>query len=429
VTETRTAHGVTQAEAMTGRILDEDISRAKQQVGIPTPLRHRPWNPVPDPTSISHYAFGCGDDNPLWSDPGYAASTRWGGVVAPPTFATTTGVNVVPAFPEGSRERELFRGLFKGVGKYLSGVTWEFYQPMRPGVPVLTEGRTTEAVDVKQSSFSGGASVLEHYRQLYVAQDGSPFAAQRTLFISAERKGAKETGKYQGRTRHNYTPDEIARIDESYATEERRGAEPRLFGEVRVGDSVGHVTKGPLTVLDVIAWHGGYGLGHYGIGPLRLAWQMRQKMPAFYVLDEFGVPDTAQRLHWDPQWAGALGLPAPYDYGEMRAAWMSHLVTNWMGDNAWMSRLSVRLRGFNFLGDTQFCSGEIVDKRIEGGRHVVDLSISAVNQLGVVTTTALATVVLPASPTDDIVLPDAPDDVARRAREMAMTPSGVGAAP
>ena len=43
-----------------------------------------------------HFAFGYGDDNPLYCDPEYGRNTRWGNLIAPPTFQYTAGENVTP---------------------------------------------------------------------------------------------------------------------------------------------------------------------------------------------------------------------------------------------------------------------------------------------------------------------------------------------
>ena len=44
--------------------------------------------------------------------------------------------------------------------------------------------------------------------------------------------------------------DEIAAIEEQYASEGPRGAEPRFWEDVNEGDTVGPIVKGPLTVTD-----------------------------------------------------------------------------------------------------------------------------------------------------------------------------------
>jgi hypothetical protein len=53
------------AAAEEGRITDEDIERAKAQIGIPVFQRDEAWNKLPSSDAITQFAFGCGDDNPL----------------------------------------------------------------------------------------------------------------------------------------------------------------------------------------------------------------------------------------------------------------------------------------------------------------------------------------------------------------------------
>ncbi|MGZ8815713.1 MAG: FAS1-like dehydratase domain-containing protein, partial [Mycobacterium sp.] len=47
-----------------GRITDEDIERAKAQIGVAVNKKEDPWNVVPQADAITHFAFGIGDDNP-----------------------------------------------------------------------------------------------------------------------------------------------------------------------------------------------------------------------------------------------------------------------------------------------------------------------------------------------------------------------------
>ena len=37
----------------------------------------------------------------------------------------------------------------------------------------------------------------------------------------------------------------------------------------------------------------------------------------------------------------------------MRACWIASFITNWMGDDAWLHRLTVKYRGMNVFGDVQ----------------------------------------------------------------------------
>lgn len=47
--------------------------------------------------SVRHFAQGMGDPNPLWQDEKYARRTRWGGLIAPPTYLYTV------IYPTGMR--------------------------------------------------------------------------------------------------------------------------------------------------------------------------------------------------------------------------------------------------------------------------------------------------------------------------------------
>ena len=156
------------------------------------------------------------------------------------------------------------------------------------------------------------------------------------------------------------------------------------------------MAKGPLTTTDMIVFHaGGYGFVPYEPCANRIAYKNRQRIAPFYVKNEYGVPDVAQRVHWDNAWAQAIGNPMAYDYGVMRDCWLSHYMTDWMGDEGWLVSQSSEIRKFNYIGDSHVFTGEVVGKRVEDGRCVVDIEMRGTNQRDVVTCPAKATVALP----------------------------------
>ena len=128
-----------------------------------------------------------------------------------------------------------------------------------------------------------------------------------------------------------------------------------------------------------------------------------------YPPNQLNIPDTVQRLHWEPERARELGLPTSYDYGGLRETWLCHLVTDWMGDDAWLWKFECQHRRFNFIGDTTWLTGEVADKRqVEtphGIQSEVDLVIRCTNQRGVVTSPGKATVLLPSREHGDVRLP------------------------
>ena len=75
---------------------------------------------------------------------------------------------------------------------------------------------------------------------------------------------------------------------------------------------------------------------------------------------------------------------------------MCSLVTNWMGDAAVLKRIRTELRRFNMVGDTTWCRGKVTRKYVKDGVPLVDLELKSENQRGDLTTTGLATVLLPA---------------------------------
>ncbi len=179
------------------------------------------------------------------------------------------------------------------------------------------------------------------------------------------------------------------------------------------------MVKGPLTVTEIIAFHaGGYGFVPYGLRSSRVGYKNRTRIRPFYIKNEMGVPDVAQRLHWDSAWAQAIGNPMAYDYGVMRQSWFQHHVTDWMGDDGCLLRLEDSIRKFNYQGDTQFLSGSVVDKRIEETGAVVDLELHMVNQRGLETANGTATVALPSRRSGLPRFGAVPSDLAQKAVEI-----------
>jgi acyl dehydratase len=418
MTEVSTIGESQQPRAIEARITDADIDRQRRQIGIPQHTYAQAFNWSVSGDVIRHYAFGfVGDDNPLWHDPDYGTSTRWRSQIAPPLFASSTGLNETPApTPE---MKALFKGLYRGVGRYNVGTNWSFFLPIRPGDQLYLE-TTVDGVEVKEtSSFAGGRTVLERYRHLYVNNNGEPIAVRYESFVNAERGGSRKVSRHSGVTRHVYSSDEIAQIDAVYSAETVRGADERWWEDVEIGDDLVPVVKGPLGMMDIIAAHVGWGIGPtYGAGPLRYGWKNRQRIPAFYVEDKHGVPSPMMRVHWDQERCEDLGLPAPYDYGQMRSNWLAHLVTNWMGDDAWVTKLATEIRMFNFHGDTTLCSGRVVEKRADGEHHLVDLELQATNQRQEITVTSSATVLLPSRAAGAVVLPRASQELVARGAAM-----------
>jgi acyl dehydratase len=395
------------------RFKDEDIERAKALAGRWSPTGSREFLTTCTPDSMRNFARSYGDDNPLFGSEEYGPTTRWGGQIAPPMIPIALNL---PLYGDRPKEK-VKRPSFRGIHVFVSGSTWEWFRPLRAGDGLHSFGGTESVVE-KKSEFAE-RSLLITYASVKFNQRAEIVAISRTLAIHTERKTAREKGKYAGIEPATYSEDDLAGIDAVYAAEEVRGATPRYWEDVSVGDALQPMAKGPLTTTDMIVFHaGGYGFTPYEPCANRLAYKNRQRIAPFYVKNQYGVPDVAQRVHWDNAWAQAIGNPMAYDYGVMRDCWLSHFLTDWMGDEGWLLSQSSEIRKFNYIGDSHILTGEVVGKRVDDGRHVVDIELRGTNQRGVVTCPGKATVALPSRADGPVRLPDPPADLASQAVSM-----------
>jgi acyl dehydratase len=398
-----------------------DLEKDRAALGVDSATKHQELFGTATPENIRNFAHGYGDDNPLFSDPGYAAQSRWGGLVAPQIMAA-----VLNSPLRGDKvPRELRGGSYRGIHAFVSGGTWDWYRPVYPGDTIYSFSGL-ESVEEKESEFAG-RSVIRVLRDVKMNQRAEVVGVYRTLVIYTERKKARDKGKYGKIADPVWTDEDIAKLDEVYAAEERRGADTLFWEDVNVGDEMGTMAKGPLTTTDMVVFHaGGYGFVPYGLKTSRLAYQNRQRIPAFYIKNEYGVPDVAQRVHWDSSWAQAIGNPRAYDYGVLRECWLHHFLTDWAGDDAFVLRQNDSIRKFNYQGDVQYLTGEVTAKREQDGQKVVDVTVRATNQRDEVTATGEATIALTSREMGGVLLPEAPADLRRRATQMMLRHTELG---
>jgi len=398
------------AEDTTGTITDEGVAALRARIGVPQPYPVRPHYRRPGEDAFRTVAWSYGDDNPLWSDPDYAAGTAWKGSIAPPPLVG--GDSLVGEDQLSEAEREAARTLLKGdplrgVHAFYAASEREWWAPLRPESAV--ERRTALVGVLDHASDFAGRAVEEWTAQSFATTDGTLLGAQYKMMYRTERKKARERKKYDAVVVEPWSDEALAEVEAQYAAERPRGAEPRYWEDVQVGDPLTPLVKGPLTVTDMVCWHVGMGMGMYDVSPLRLGYKNRQRIPRFYHRDELGVPDVMQRVHWDPEFARKSGNPTTFDYGRMRETWLVHALTDWMGDDAWLWRLRVEFRQFNYVGDAQWVTGEVTRRYLaDGERPAVDLTLRCTNQRGVETTPATATVLLPSREHGPVRLPDPP---------------------
>lgn len=363
-----------------GKITDEAVAAARDMVG----LQLRPEGPyLQDVTADTarNFCNGIGDFNPLYRDAEYGRQSRYGSQLAHPMFPYAYG------WPGRTRW-----GL-PGVHGFYAGNDWEFFRNAHSGDRITCVEKIV-GVEEKQSKFSGRL-VLQYVEASYFNQRAELLARVLGWCTRHERSAAREAGKYKGVERYEYSAEEYEAINRMGVQEEERirGSQVRFFEDVHEGEELDPIVRGPLSLMDTMGFLVGCGRGHtHGIV---LKEAMRHPGHWFRNPEAGGGLEYTGIGHHRDSVAQDVGAPGTYDYGPQRTAWMCSLVTNWMGDAAFLKRLRGEMRRFNTVGDTTWCKGRVSGKRVLDGQPLVDLEIWTENQRGEVTAPGLATVLLP----------------------------------
>jgi acyl dehydratase len=366
------------------RITDDalDALRARKNVRIENTLE--PWCHEATRDNIRHYAHGIGDDNPLWCDPSYAAKTRYGDVIALPSFLFST-----------SRIVSGYVGGIPGVHAMWAGADWHWHKPVLRNQAISTEAWLKDLIE-HDTKFAGRA-IQQIYHVNFFNPAGDLVAEADSWCFRTDRDQAREQGtKYtevKQRPQRVYQPEDLERLYQLYAAEEIRGARPRYWEDVAEGEALPTMAKGPMTVTGFIAFAQGWG-GLY-IRANKLAWRQVQQHPGLGIANRFGIPDCPERVHWEHDFALMVGAPGAYDYGPERCSWLTHHLTNWMGDDGFLRAASCKIRRHNPEGDLLYIDGKVARKYVEDGRHLVAIEQSAHNQDGELSVLGSGVVELP----------------------------------
>ena len=108
-----------------------------------------------------------------------------------------------------------------------------------------------------------------------------------------------------------------------------------------------------------------------------------------------GASGDYYQIHYDDGFARNNGLPGIIIHGALKNAFLGQLVTDWMGPEGRLRKLSVSYRQMDIPNDDLVCKGNITDKRVEDGVGVVECEIALHNGDGKTTTPGKAVVTLP----------------------------------
>lgn len=102
-----------------------------------------------------------------------------------------------------------------------------------------------------------------------------------------------------------------------------------------------------------------------------------------------------QRIHYDKDYTLTEGYRDVIVHGPLRGAFLSQLMTRWVGEEGTLKKLSYANRDIAYVDEPLLCKGTATRKWIEDGKGYVECEIWVENEQGARLTPGSATVILP----------------------------------
>jgi acyl dehydratase len=367
-----------------GMFTDELIAEMRAKTGIILRIDQGINNEEATRMAILKFADGIGDPNPLWRDAEYAKKTRFGTIVAPPSwvFACFAGINFG----------------WKGLGGFHSSTDAEFYKPIYRNDKITPQCQFNGFDGPKPSAFAEKV-IVNKKENTYRNQNGELVAKVNWFVTRMERLKARQKGRDSAmKLPHQWEEKELKAIEAQILAEQPRGSKIRYWEDVVVGENLNTVTKGPLGMTDEIAYLIGGGAPIARLAAHGVMLRNYQTHPAWAYRDpDTGALEPIFSVHYNKAAAFAQGgLPLPYDIGFQRHTWQMHLLTNWMGDEGWLKKSHVEFRRFVYFADVVHLDGKVTNKYVDdNGESCIDIETTAINQRNEMVMPGNATVILP----------------------------------
>ncbi len=101
-------------------------------------------------------------------------------------------------------------------------------------------------------------------------------------------------------------------------------------------------------------------------------------------------------IHYDKDFAQSKGLPGVIVHGQLIGCFLGQLMTDWMGEQGNLRKLTCSYKSVNFPGEALICKGKVNKKYIEDGEHYIECNLWVENAKGEKTISGKALVTLPA---------------------------------
>lgn len=344
--------------------------------------------------------------NPLWHDEDYAARTRWGDIIAIPTYLQGQW---------GFRLEHMASSVLKSPPElgyqhfWWVGEDWEFFKPIRPGDSFRIWRRRPQTKDMTPLDGKGPRTFARVLQDCDYINQKDELVCRLKFY--EQRSFLPEAPKPHPMSEYGYTKEEVEFIVHTISEEQVRGANIRYWENVSIDEETKPVVLGPTNIQTSFAVYGAMGtitrqaLKKYQLeAPLPDATTLEAPLPDATTLvggtyiflkdPNTGRFHTHAGQHFSDRAAQAVGDPIAYIPGASSKFNMLRVVTNWMGDDGFVTKFNWRHPHRVYIGDTLIGRGKVIDKRVQNGEHLVDIVVWEQDMRGRVTGAATATVVL-----------------------------------
>ena len=291
---------------------------------------------------IRSFARAIGDDNPLWNDEIAARTSKYGGLIAPPTF-TRLIVNSL-------RLPGTVQYALPGTVQVDGGTQWQYFEPIRPGDRI---SQFRKIIDVYERQGSAGPLLFIITNCRFVNQFNETAVTMTGVTIRYEPAGPGKANR------------------------------PRNPGNGRPVGDPGTSAATAIEPLDRASV-----TERTSIGPF-IKYTSTQDLVKYA-----GASRDFSEIHYDKDFALGAGLPGVIIHGALKSAYLGRLMTDWVGDPGALKSLQCQHRGMDFPSESVVCKGRVVRKYEEGGELLADCEIWIENGRGETTAPGQATISL-----------------------------------
>lgn len=274
-----------------------------------------------DRSLIRDFAEAIGDPNPLWNDEAAARRSRYGGLIAPPTFCRVLG------FIAGGSHTPHWE--LPGEVQVDGGTEWDLTEPLRPGDRITVTRRTKEVFERQGRS---GPLVFIRTETELINQFGVQVCRQLSTAIRYTPR-ADDRSRNQLTERHS-EPREKLPVQSPNAKIDWKSIEP--------GTTLPALSKCPST-RDLVRYA--------------------------------GAAKDYSEIHYDETFAKRVGLPGVIVHGALKAAYLGQLVTDWIGEAGTIKRLGCQHRAIDRPGELLVCGGRVTGLSRHGPNTVAECEI------------------------------------------------------